>query len=133
MFAKLAGGLTALTGFGGTAFPYNVDEAYPDSWGHWVHHSGSSKEDGSLVSIFKIASEDPSDRKLIAARNGVKRLKMVRHPNILQFKESQEIVEKGATVIYLVTQPVKPLKLVLEELNLSGQHRYVHYQNFISS
>lgn len=47
----------------------------------------------------------------------------LRHPNILAFKESVETQEKGSTVIYLVTQPVRPLKTVLEELDLQGQHR----------
>jgi SCY1-like protein 1 len=42
---------------------------------------------------------------------------------VLAFKDSAEVQEKGQTVVYLVTQPVKPLKLVLEELNLNGQHR----------
>jgi hypothetical protein len=47
----------------------------------------------------------------------------LRHPNILAFKDSAEIQEKGATVIYMVTQPVRSLKTVLEELDLQGQHR----------
>lgn len=50
-------------------------------------------------------------------------LLQLRHPNVLAFRDSMEVQEKGATVVYLVTQPVKPLKLVLEELNLAGQHR----------
>lgn len=49
----------------------------------------------------------------------------LRHPNILAFKDSAEVQEKGQTVVYLVTQPVQPLKSVLEELNLQGQHRCV--------
>ncbi len=47
----------------------------------------------------------------------------LKHPNVLAFRDSAEVQEKGQTVIYLVTQAVKPLKVVLEELNLSGQHR----------
>lgn len=122
MFAKLTGGLTALA-FGGPSFPYNVEEAYASAWGQWAHHKGTSKEDNSAVSIFKIAATDPNDRALVIARNGVKRLKMLRHPNILAFKDSYELLEKGQTVIYLVTQAVQPLKQVLVELDLKGQHR----------
>jgi SCY1-like protein 1 len=73
MFAKL----TALVG-GGYAFPYDVGETYESAWGQWAHHTGSSKEDGSAVSIFKLSAADPNDRRLTLARNGVKRLKMVR-------------------------------------------------------
>lgn len=42
---------------------------------------------------------------------------------MLAFKDSVEVQEKGASVIYLVTEPVKPLSTVLGELNLSGQHK----------
>lgn len=42
---------------------------------------------------------------------------------MLSFRDSAETTEKGATVLYLVTEPVKPLKLVLQELDLQGQHR----------
>lgn len=76
MFAKL----TALVGVGGYTFPYNLEEPYPTAWGMWTHYRGSTKEDGSRVSIFKISSTDPADRQLVIARNGTKRLKMVRLP-----------------------------------------------------
>eukprot|EP00198_Chlamydomonas_reinhardtii_P004430 XP_001693766.1 protein kinase [Chlamydomonas reinhardtii] len=122
MFAKL----TALVG-GGYTFPYTLEEAYESSWGQWTHHRGKSKDDNSPVSIFRISATDPNDRKLVCARNGVKRLKMLRHPNLLAYKDSTEMNEKGATVIMLVTEPVKPLKEVLKELDLQGQHRDEYY------
>lgn len=50
-------------------------------------------------------------------------LPQLRHPNILAYKDSIELVEKGQTTIFLITAPVKPLQQVLEELNLQGQHR----------
>ncbi|KAG2438971.1 hypothetical protein HYH02_010763 [Chlamydomonas schloesseri] len=52
---------------------------------------------------------------------------MLRHPNLLAYKDSTETTEKGATVIMLVTEPVKPLKEVLKELDLQGQHRDEYY------
>jgi SCY1-like protein 1 len=72
MFAKL----TAFVG-GGYTFPYTVEEAYSGAWGQWTHHRGVAKDNGAPVSIFKISAADPNDRKLVCARNGVKRLKMV--------------------------------------------------------
>lgn len=73
MFAKLS----ALVG-GGPALNYNVEpEPYEVAWGCWTHFPGSSREDGSPVSVFRIAATDPNDLKLVAARNGVKRLRMV--------------------------------------------------------
>jgi hypothetical protein len=47
----------------------------------------------------------------------------LRHPNILAFKDSIEVQEKGQQVVYLVTEAVRPLITVLKELNLSGKHR----------
>lgn len=74
MFAKLS----ALVG-GGPALNYNLEpEPYEVAWGCWTHFPGSSREDGSPVSVFRIAATEPNDLKLVAARNGVKRLRMVR-------------------------------------------------------
>ncbi len=44
----------------------------------------------------------------------------VKHPNILAFKDSQEVEERGETVIYLVTEAVTPLVDVLQNLGVSG-------------
>ena len=73
MFAKL----TALVSSSPT-FPYQLGDPYDDAWGcSWTHYKGTKKEDGSVVSVFKLTSENAHDRKLVAARNGVKRLRMV--------------------------------------------------------
>jgi SCY1-like protein 1 len=123
MFKGLTSSLASF-GFGAAAFPYKELEAYPSAWGGWTHHRGTSDADNSPVSIFKISAADPNDRKLVVARNGIKRLKMLRHPNLLAFKDSQEVTEKGMTVLYMVTQAVRPLESVLQELNLEGEHRW---------
>jgi hypothetical protein len=47
----------------------------------------------------------------------------LRHPNILAFKDSIEVQEKGQQVLYLVTEAVRPLIAVLKELDLAGKHR----------
>lgn len=73
MFAKL----TALVG-GGYTFPYTLEEPYESAWGQWTHYRGKSNNDGSAVSVFKISAADPNDQLLVCARNGVKRLRMVR-------------------------------------------------------
>lgn len=73
MFAKL----TALVS-SSPAFPYQLGDAYGEAWGTgWTHFKGTKKEDGSQVSIFKLTSEGAHDRRLVAAHNGVKRLRMV--------------------------------------------------------
>lgn len=49
----------------------------------------------------------------------------LRHPNVLAFKDSIEVQERGMHVVYLVTETVKPLATVLMEINLAGHHRQV--------
>lgn len=47
----------------------------------------------------------------------------LRHPNILSFKDTAEIEERGETVIYIVTEEVSPLTLTLNTLSLEDKHR----------
>ena len=47
----------------------------------------------------------------------------VRHPNILAFKDTAELDERGETVIYLVTEPVTPLATILSQLDIEGSAR----------
>lgn len=64
---------------GGPALPYTLaEEPYQTAWGCWTHYPATSKDDGSPASVFKLTASDPNDLKLAAARNGVKRLRMVR-------------------------------------------------------
>lgn len=71
MFAKLS----ALVG-GGSTFAYNLGEPYSVAWGCWSHLSGTAKEDGSRVSIFKVTGHT-GDTAVAAARHGVKKLRTV--------------------------------------------------------
>lgn len=47
----------------------------------------------------------------------------LRHPNILAFKDSHETTEGRNTVLYLVTEPVKPLLKALGDLDIQGSHK----------
>ena len=49
----------------------------------------------------------------------------LRHPHVLQFKDSIEVEgdKAGAVTLYLVTEPVQPLSAVLQELRLDGSQR----------
>lgn len=42
----------------------------------------------------------------------------LRHPNILQFKDTAEVEERGETVIYLVTEACTPLADHLQRLDI---------------
>ncbi|WVZ68391.1 hypothetical protein U9M48_017337 [Paspalum notatum var. saurae] len=119
--------VVAGSGSGLKDFPYTIGEPYASAWGSWTHHQGNSKDDGSPVSIFSLSGSNPQDRHLVAGRNGVRRLRTVRHPNILSFLHSTEAeVPDGPAMkhtIYIVTEPVMPLSEKLKELNLGGTQR----------
>ncbi|GKC03783.1 N-terminal kinase-like protein [Tanacetum coccineum] len=88
-------------------------------------------DDGSPVSIFSLTGSNANDGHLAAGRNGVKRLRTVRHPNVLSFLHSTEaeIFDGSSTkvVIYIVTEPVMPLAEKIKELGLQGIQRNEYY------
>ncbi|KAG4908471.1 hypothetical protein JHK84_057014 [Glycine max] len=119
------------SGTGLKDLPYNIGEPYASAWGSWLHFRGTSKDDGSPVSIFSLSGSNSQDGHLAAGRNGVKRLRTVRHPNILSFLHSTEIetVDAGSpkVTIYMVTEPVMPLSDKIKELGLEGTQRDEYY------
>lgn len=119
------------SGKGVKDLPYNVGEPYQSAWGSWTHYRGTSKDDGSLVSIFALSGSNAQDGHLAAGRNGVKRLRTVRHPNILSFLYSTEAeTGDGSTTkvtIYMVTEPVMPLSEKIRELGLKDTQRDEYY------
>ncbi|KAJ3669089.1 hypothetical protein LUZ60_011039 [Juncus effusus] len=119
------------SGSGLKDLPYNIGDPYASAWGSWTHFRGTSKDDGSQVSIFALSGSNSQDRHLAAGRNGIKRLRTVRHPNILSFLHSTEAESfEGSSqkhTIYIVTEPVMPLSEKLKELNLRGTQRDEYY------
>ncbi|KAI4370486.1 hypothetical protein MLD38_018837 [Melastoma candidum] len=128
---KFLKGVVGGSGTGVKDLPYNLGEPYPSSWGSWLHYRGTSRDDGSPVSIFALSGNNPQDGHLAAGRNGVKRLRTVRHPNILSFLHSTEAeaIDGSSTkvTIYIVTEPVMPLSEKLKELSLKGTQRDEYY------
>ncbi|KAK4756697.1 hypothetical protein SAY87_006824 [Trapa incisa] len=128
---KFLKGVVAGSGTGVKDLPYNIGEPYSSAWGSWIHYRGTSKDDGSPVSVFALSGNNPQDGHLAAGRNGVKRLRTVRHPNILSFLHSTEAESlDGATTkvtIYIVTEPVMPLSEKIRELGLESTQRDEYY------
>ncbi|RID70033.1 hypothetical protein BRARA_C02088 [Brassica rapa] len=124
---KFLKGVVGGSGTGLKDLPYNIGDPYPSAWGSWNHFRGTSKDDGSPVSIFSLSGNDAQDGHLAAGRNGVKRLRTVRHPNILSFLHSTEVeIHDGSTskvTIYIVTEPVMPLSDKIKELGLKSTQR----------
>ncbi|KAL4189988.1 hypothetical protein AMTRI_Chr08g168240 [Amborella trichopoda] len=123
--------VVAGSGAGIKDLPYNIGEPYSSAWGSWIHYRGTSKEDGTSVSIFALSGTNAQDGHLAAGRNGVKRLRTVRHPNILSFLYSTEVEAGDAShikpTIYIVTEPVMPLAEKIKELGLEGTQRDEYY------
>ncbi|XWS74485.1 hypothetical protein CRYUN_Cryun01aG0002100 [Craigia yunnanensis] len=128
---KFLKGVVAGSGTGLKDLPYNIGDPYPSAWGSWSHFRGTSKDDGSPVSIFSLSGSNPQDGHLAAGRNGVKRLRTVRHPNILSFLHSTEVEAIDGSItkvtIYIVTEPVMPLSEKIKELGLEGTQRDEYY------
>ncbi|KAA8533965.1 hypothetical protein F0562_031482 [Nyssa sinensis] len=119
------------SGTGPKDLPYHIGEPYASAWGSWIHYRGTSKDDGSSVSIFSLSGNNANDGHLAAGRNGVKRLRTVRHPNILSFLHSTETEtfdgSSTKVTIYIVTEPVMPLSEKIKELGLEGTQRDEYY------
>ncbi|KAJ0408744.1 hypothetical protein P43SY_001968 [Pythium insidiosum] len=109
--------LKSLGGFVGSSaatggLPYALDDAdgaaaeLPDF--HVL--SGRSKADAAqLVTVFK--SKQPAAQP---TQNALKRIKTLRHPNILAFLDGVEVANNGPVII--VTEQVVPLPTYLEQL-----------------
>ncbi|CAH7667548.1 SCY1 protein kinase [Phakopsora pachyrhizi] len=85
----------------------------------WTLHDGTKRDDNSIVSIFLYDSLQPSnlfvgsrDKKLILgfAKNHLKKLRSLRHPDILKFIDGTET----DTAVYIVTEKVESLATRLE-------------------
>ncbi|KAL4446317.1 hypothetical protein ABPG77_003124 [Micractinium sp. CCAP 211/92] len=121
MFSRL----TALVS--GTSLPFDLGEEFARSsgFGSWQHFRGTLRADGSAVSVFRLAAPGKGDARLEAGRHGVKRLRTLRHPNVLVFKDSLEVEERGETVLYLVTEQVTPLSEVLAGMRGTDREQYL--------
>ena len=117
MFAKL----TALVSQ--SSLPFDVSGPYlPAGGSQWTraqgtYHGQTSVNDrSSAVSVFRIAGQSENDPLIAQARNGVKRLKMLRHPNILRYIDTIEMEERGQHVVYLVTEQVSSLNETMDSV-----------------
>ena len=111
MFAKL----TALVSQ--SSLPFDVTSPFlPTAPGQWTqadgtyHNQANTSDRSGTVSIFRLGAASEGDALITHARNGVKRLKMLRHPNILRYIDTIEVEEKGQHVVYLVTERVTSLE-----------------------
>ncbi|GAA5874201.1 hypothetical protein JCM8547_007789 [Rhodosporidiobolus lusitaniae] len=84
----------------------------------WSLYHGTKKDDQTPVTVFSFDLSSPSphssssDRRslLPLARNAFKKLRALRHPNILKFLDGSE----SDSAVWIVTEPVRSLAFELE-------------------
>lgn len=103
------------------SFPYELGEAVvsEDSRSIWKLHRGKKKQNGEEVSLFICDAKDGNTTHLDVAKGAIKRLKTLRHPCILTYVDSLE----SDKLVYLVTEPVTPLLMWLNDNTLNSAHR----------
>ncbi|XP_065661374.1 N-terminal kinase-like protein isoform X3 [Hydra vulgaris] len=77
----------------------------------WGLHQGKKRITGDPVSIFVCDAKSVSPEEFYLAKTAYKRLKTLRHPNIIKFLDGFE----SETMLYMVTEPVTPLILFLDK------------------
>lgn len=102
-------------------FPYEIGDLVPglQSKSIWELHKGKKKGTDQEISIFVFEVKGGNDTLLDVAKASVKRLKTLRHPNILQYIDSLETDK----VVYLVTEYVEPLLGHLELLKKEEERK----------
>jgi len=98
----------------GKDFQYDIGEKISSSFDTksvWNLYHGKKRTNGDLVSVFTCDAKESSPEELHLAKTACKRLKTLRHPNIIKFLDSFE----SESLVYVVTEPVIPLLNFLDE------------------
>ncbi|KAJ0002887.1 hypothetical protein NQD34_008036 [Periophthalmus magnuspinnatus] len=118
-------------------FAYEILPETQEKCGLWMLHRGKRKTNGEPVSVFVYEVAQGSEQQTQLAKAAFKRMKTLRHPNILAYVDGLE-TEKS---LYLVTEQVTPLAVHLKaqaekggagELEVSwGLHQIVKALSFL--
>ncbi|XP_037635694.1 N-terminal kinase-like protein [Sebastes umbrosus] len=118
-------------------FAYEILPDTQEKSGIWTLHRGKRKTNGEPVSVFLYEVAQGTEQQTQLAKAAFKRMKTLRHPNILAYVDGLE-TEKS---LYLVTEQVTPLAVHLKaqaekggsgELEVSwGLHQIVKALSFL--
>ncbi|KAM9377348.1 N-terminal kinase-like protein [Pholidichthys leucotaenia] len=118
-------------------FAYEILPESQEKSGIWTLHRGKRKTNGDPVSVFVYEVAQGTDQQTQLAKAAFKRMKTLRHPNILAYVDGLE-TDKS---LYLVTEQVTPLAVHLKaqaekggvgELEISwGLHQIVKALSFL--
>ncbi|OQV13003.1 N-terminal [Hypsibius exemplaris] len=84
----------------------------------WALHKAVKKGTSEEFSVFVYDAQKQGDSWLSAAKSSMKRLKTMRHPNILTFVDGLETDK----VVYMVTESVTPLMEYIQKLTKKSDH-----------
>ncbi|XP_069026587.1 N-terminal kinase-like protein [Embiotoca jacksoni] len=118
-------------------FAYEILPDSQEKSGIWTLHRGKRKTSGEPVSVFVYEVAQGTEQQTQLAKAAFKRMKTLRHPNILAYVDGLE-TDKS---LYLVTEQVTPLAVHLKaqaekrsggELEVSwGLHQIVKALSFL--
>lgn len=99
-------------------FNYDLGEPVANFEGKslWTLHPGKKKTSGDPVSVFAFDVKNATSTQLQTAQSAFKRMRTLRHPNILPYIDGLETER----VIYIVTEPVIPLSTYLTDYEGEG-------------
>lgn len=96
----------------------------------WTQYEGIKRDDNSSVSIFVFDTANTNqlnsnpfigskDRKLVLgfAKNSLKKLRSLRHPDVLKFIDGTET----DSAVYIITEKVTSLSSKLDQLKMTSQ------------
>lgn len=82
----------------------------------WIDHT-ATQDDNSAISVFVFDANEPGKRALFPlAKNALRKLRTIRHPDVLKF---MDVVETD-TLIYIMTEPIRPLCAALNDWTARG-------------
>ncbi|XP_066439052.1 N-terminal kinase-like protein [Eleutherodactylus coqui] len=120
-------------------FPYDITGEREELPGGWGIQKGKKKAGGDPVSVFTYEIHPGAEEQTQAAKSALKRIKTLRHPNILAYVDGLETDK----CLYIVTEPVTSLGTYMKsradtggisELEVSwGLHQIVKALSFLTN
>ncbi|KAH7908980.1 hypothetical protein BJ138DRAFT_1067846 [Hygrophoropsis aurantiaca] len=104
----------------GINLPFSLGPKIASNETVWNLYDATKRDDGSAVSVFEYELTHPLNKPTIPlARNALRKLRTIRHPDTLKF---MDVVESDS-VIYIMTERVRPLSAALQTWSTQAQER----------
>ncbi|KZP08441.1 ARM repeat-containing protein [Athelia psychrophila] len=101
----------------GLNLPFTLGQKVTSFETFWTLYDATKRDDGSPVSVFEYDFNHPLNKKSVPlAKNSLRKLRTVRHPDILKF---MDVVETDST-IHIMTERVRPLSVALAAWESKG-------------